>query len=467
MKKLLPAKSAGSGAWLRSAKRPAVTGATFFGRRLFGAVLGLCFLAAPARAATYYVSPSGNDNNSCATSTSTSPTSQKLTIGAAIPCLTAGDTLLIHGGTYNGDKNTIDSETFSGTFPSGANFSNWAITIGAVPGEQVILQPPDGYHAIRLTTGAPHYLIFQDLVLDGSLQNIIPANGGPDLVYLSNGAHHNRFLRLEVRNNAANGYGLSTSGSSADYNEIIGGAIHNNGRLAYGNTGYAVYLKSSNNLIQGVDIYGNNGYGVHLNTAAGAGNSNKILANKIHDNLVHGAATAGGTTAYGIVVIQGNGTLIANNLIYANQGGILLYNSAQNTLVYNNTITANVGHAGGGESGVDLQYYGAGNIIRNNIIFGNVSAIVDYGDAGGRSSNYVADTNLTSDPSFVNASGRDYRLQPGSAASDAGVTIPAVTTDYAGASRPATGYDIGAYESNAQGVSALTAPTGLIVVAMR
>ena len=48
-----------------------------------------------------------------------------------------------------------------------------------IPGETVTIRPPDGSPAIRLTVGMPHYLIFQDLIIDTSLQadNFNPAFG--------------------------------------------------------------------------------------------------------------------------------------------------------------------------------------------------------------------------------------------------------------------------------------------------
>jgi hypothetical protein len=60
-----------------------------------------------AQAATYYVSKSGSNNNSCAQATSVS--TPKLTINAGIGCLSGGgDTLLIRKGTY--DETIVHSE---------------------------------------------------------------------------------------------------------------------------------------------------------------------------------------------------------------------------------------------------------------------------------------------------------------------------------------------------------------------
>jgi hypothetical protein len=48
---------------------------------------------------------------------------------------------------------------------------------------------------------------------------------------------------------------------------------------------------------------------------------------------------------------------------------------------------------------------------------------------------------------FVNANAHDYHLASGSLPIDAGVVLPAVTTDLDGTRRPLFGYwDVGAYE---------------------
>ncbi|MGB9776913.1 MAG: choice-of-anchor Q domain-containing protein [Anaerolineae bacterium] len=52
------------------------------------------------------------------------------------------------------------------------------------------------------------------------------------------------------------------------------------------------------------------------------------------------------------------------------------------------------------------------------------------------------------DPCFLNLAGGNYHLSPGSAAVDAGVTEPTITTDIDGDPRPlGAGYDIGADEA--------------------
>jgi hypothetical protein len=400
----------------------------------------LLLFAGPARAAIYYVSQSGNDANSCAAAQTAVPTSQRQTISAGVACLSAGDILYIHSGNYTGPKNTVDS--LIGIVRGGTNFSSGAITIAGYPGETVTITPPDGLQGIRLTTAAQRYLIFQDLKID-MINQTTPANG-PDGVYLSGGANHNRFLRLEVKNNSTSGFQLSSNNGSADYNEILNCIIHDNGRLNRKNSGYGIYGGTNNTLIEGNDIYANNGYGVHFNPLEGYGNNNVIRKNKIHGNFVHGVTADGGTTSYGIVVMRGANYLIYNNLIYDNQGGIQVYSGNDGTGIYNNTVTRNLASPGNGESGIDMQYYDVAPTIRNNIVYNNdAGAIRDMSATG----TPVMDHNLTIDPLFVNATASDFHLKTSSPAVDAGVAVGSVPVDYDGIIRPqGRGYDIGAYE---------------------
>ena len=406
-------------------------GKSAIARGVLGCMTILATASAPAAAATYYVSTAGSDANSCAAAQNMGASKQ--TIAAGVTCLSAGDTLYIRGGTYTGSSNIVDSETV--TVPSGISWAG-AITIAGYPGETVTLRPPDGRQAIRLTRGSPHYIIFQDLILDGINGTSIEP-GAPDLVYLSTGAHHNRFQRLEVKRSSANGFLLSANGGEANYNEILECEIHDNGRLDAGNSGYGIYLATSHNLIERNDIHSNNGYGVHQNALASHGNDNVIRSNRIHDNVVHGTIGVGGSTSYGVVLVNGNNNLIVNNLIYRNQGGILVYNLTTNAQIYNNTITENRNNA------IDLQYYGFNPVIMNNIVYINGGTIVNH---GGGSGTPVVDHNLTSNPAFVDAAGLDFRLTASSAAKDQGVDLPMVTRDYDGVLRQAGAYDIGAYE---------------------
>ena len=100
--------------------------------------------------------------------------------------------------------------------------------------------------------------------------------------------------------------------------------------------------------------------------------------------------------------------------------------------IWNATVGANVTRAfqaaSSDRNGLD---------VRNVLILGT-SRPVEANDKSNR---------MASADAFVNASANNYALVPGSAAVDAGSTIPDVTADRIGVSRPqGRAYDVGAYE---------------------
>jgi hypothetical protein len=160
---------------------------------------------------------------------------------------------------------------------------------------------------------------------------------------------------------------------------------------------------------------------------------------------------------YGIIIFGGTGNIIRNNIIYGNflnetwgerqgQWGIFVHpwspTNAGPNLIYNNTI---YNHNGPNAAGITVLPEGqwsafGGSVVRNNISYLNGTAL-NVG-AGHTQSN-----NFTSDPKFVNPSARDFHLQQGSLAIDAGFQVSEVPVDYSGIVRPTgAGYDIGAYE---------------------
>ena len=145
--------------------------------------------------------------------------------------------------------------------------------------------------------------------------------GGPNGIYLSSGAHHNRFERLEVKNSQGNGIVFSNNNGNSPFNEVLNCSIHDNGRYPGVNQGYGAYVFTSDNLFEGNDIYNNGGYGLHFYNNSGATDvaRNVIRYNRIHDNGTHGG------TNYGIVVAWGTGNLIYGNQVYGNAVGFRLY----------------------------------------------------------------------------------------------------------------------------------------------
>src|SRR5262245_55741700 len=132
--------------------------------------------ASPAWTATYYVSTTGSDAHSC--SITDSAGTNKLTVNAGLGCLSGGDTLIIHSGTYAEAINTT-----SGTnIPSGTSWTA-ATTIKAATGsggsgftagyENVILRQPTaaGTSIFIGTTTQHQYIIFEGLDIDNTNGN--------------------------------------------------------------------------------------------------------------------------------------------------------------------------------------------------------------------------------------------------------------------------------------------------------
>src|SRR5262245_9242027 len=160
------------------------------------------------------------------------------------------------------------------------------------------------------------------------------------------------------------------------------------------------------------------------------------------------------TTSYveGIIVYRGsingvtqtvNGVAIYNNIVYKNSisggtsGGIRVSNGAAGTKVWNNTVYGNKGW------GINVQTTATvDTVVQNNIVFANTSGQIANG--GTRT---ILNTNLTSDPLFVNATAGDFNLQLSSPAIDKGVILSLVNVDIRNYARPkGLGQDIGAYE---------------------
>ncbi len=390
-----------------------------------------------------------------------------LTLSHAVAQLSAGDTLFGRNGNYTGDTNRIDSEVYG--VPSGN--AGARITIQAYPGETVTITPPDGLQAIRLGNGAIGYLTIKNLILDGINQTIggnpaQPGAAGPDLVYIRALSHHNRFEGCEIKRNAANGVAISHSNGAAHHNEFVDCFIHDNGRGDYKNAGYGVYISGGDdNLIEGCEISGNNGYGVHINSGvANEGNRNITRKCTFHGNRVIGTLGAvGGSTAFAYVCMFGGGNQLYDCLFFENQGGAFIYFDVRDLLVANNTFFNN-GNETNGQAGIALQYYNriSPPRIQNNISYGNVIDLIDYGDFDGLfnsptcSYNHlgIAPTGITNsngqsgDPLFVNSGADDLHLQAGSVARNAGTDLSAdgITYDFDNVGLPqGAGYPIGAY----------------------
>lgn len=402
--------------------------------------LALCaalWLAVSAQrsAVTYYVATTGNNGNP---GTIGSPFQ---TLNYAVGQLSAGDTLLVRGGTY--------AESLVNVIPSGTSWSN-VVRIKNYPSETVWMQPSSGNWVIYFD-GTTRYIEIDGININGT-------GIGDASVFFDDRTggtpNHIRFQNLEVhhREGVARTNAAVTVGGHD--NEFLYMTVHGTGGP------YAFYLLGENLLVDHCDVYDTSLAGIQIyhNPIAGAPPSGSVVSNtKIHDIITSGFFGAADIRLWGIIV-SGSGHTLKNNVIYNNSipyadgnSGIYVYN-ATGAQVLHNTIVGNTGN------GVYVNAGSVGTLVRNNILYNNThTAFVNLG------SGTTADHNPTSNPLFVNAGAGNYQLQAGSPAIGAGVAS-AATTDYAGVARPQGGtYDAGAYEYVAAG-SPPAAPTGLRIV---
>jgi parallel beta-helix repeat protein len=390
-----------------------------------------------ANATTYYVAKTGSDNNSCTAAQSTS--SPKLTIKSGLSCLKAGDNLSIRKGTYNEVINTQ-----SQSVPTGTSWSN-PVTIAAYSGEIVTLKPSSGL-AIHIIGNSSKYLIFDRLVIDAVnlSSSAVSFNGN-----FKSDAGHIRLTNCEIKNAGDNGI-IMTKGSN--FNEILKCNIHHNGNntdAGHLPIGHGIYVESSNNRIEGCELHHMTGFGIHVyNGYSGQRASDNVVKN----NLVY-SNSRNDPFASGILIGSGDNNMAYNNVVYSQPVGIMVgYNSSTNSKVYNNTVYNN------SIDGIQIRSSSSSATITNNSAYDNGTNIHNY------SNGTTFTNNLTTDPSFTNASAGDFTLRSGSAAINAGITLSQVSDDFRGIPRPQGGrFDIGAYEYSTTTVSPST-PTNLQVV---
>lgn len=377
-----------------------------------------------AHAATYYVSLSGKDSNP---GTQSQPFR---TFKRAISPLVPGDTLYIRGGLWT---EQIDLLT-----PNKSGTSGNYLKIAGYPGETVTIRYADPYagsYGPIKSRGTRGYLIFENLVLDGS-------NTTEKTNWQIREGNHNFILRnIEIKNFRATGLFIQ-----ANNIQVINCSIHDQ-RTVGTYRHYGIYFNGANGLIQGNKIYNNPGGGIH---AYPGPISNLIIrGNTIYNNSTKPDTTVGGILVWGSSSSSISNTQIYNNLVYRNvpsvsnsTGGILVGPYTSGTKVWNNTIYGNKGN------GLQIGFTASSattksTVAQNNISYGNGK--VNYLNAGVST---VFTNNVTTDPKFVNAPVNNFQLQPSSPAANKGVVLSSVKTDYTNRLRPkGTTYDVGGYEN--------------------
>lgn len=405
------------------------------------ALFSLLLVATQARGAEYFVSNSGVDTGrSCATATN--PATPLLTIAAGIACLSAGDTLLIRGGTYR-------QSIVSGTIPGGTSWTN-PVTIKGYPGETVLWGATVGCHtpasqdcrfALWVRSPNERYISFEDFTVDGDSETYhgIIVDSGTTTV--ANQAHHIRFKNINVQNVQSNFFNVFHTHDI----EILGGYHHNNCCVFFNPgplTPVGYYINSTNGLvIDGVEIADVNGYAIQVYGANEAGKESSNIT--IQNSRITRSGDINGENAGILIWSDASSVNIVNNIIYKNgfaadNKGLGIRSHGSNVLIANNTITGNYS---GAANGVGAIYIGSGSAtVRNNILWDNHGTELVHGGGSITESNNLINTN----PLFLNASGDDYHLTSGSPAINHGTDV-GVTTDLDGNARVGLP-DAGAYE---------------------
>ena len=400
----------------------------------------LLFLSANGHAATYWVAKTGTNSNSCTQAQSES--TPKVTITSGLSCLTAGDTLKVKAGIY--------AETFTNVIPSGTSWSA-PVTLMANPGDAVTIQPAAGGDGVIYLVGSANAYI----IIDGFIIDAVNETQGHGIV-INTGAHHIRVQNSEIRN--AWNQGILVSGSASHNNEFINLRVHDNGKKpTEKNLSHGLYIETDNNLIDGCEVYNNPGHGIHIYSANDWQPDNNVIT----DNVVHNNGRIG------IGIYRGVNHRVANNIIYSESYAMKI--GTTGAQIDNNTIYGNTGAGiylpgsnsvwlrnnlvhGNGEYGILIDSSATNAVLQNNLLSNNrLENLLNKSNSTKQTGNLIGNSY---DPKFVNAAAKDYRLQPGSSAIDAGVAISSLTTDCKGSSRPqGASYDIGACEYANSGLS--------------
>jgi hypothetical protein len=358
-------------------------------------------LPAVAHGATYYVSKTGSDSNTCIQALT--PSTAKLRIAAGIACMSGGDSLIIGDGVY--------AENVSNTIPAGSSVA--PTIIQALNRNQAVVRPSGTLDVFQIGNDY--------ITIDGIDADAVNAYGSPYQMY--NGGRGVSHLVLK-NGTARNGHGnvSSSSGIMGNMNDsqILNMDVYGNGTGT--NQDHGIYQGGARAVIDGNRVHNNGAYGIHVYSGGGGVNNNIIRNNAIWGNVLRG-----------VIISSGTGNQFYNNLVYGNGQGIEvggIGNLIVNNTIYNNRLIC------------IWVTSGSSHTIQNNICYLNAANNIQN-DGGA----IIADHNFFTDPLFVNAAIADFRLTAASGAIDAGTTINEINRDFLGTSRPQGGApDFGAFE---------------------
>jgi len=402
--------------------------------------LSACMLASvllpsvAAHAATYYVTPAGNNSNP---GTEDKPWR---TITYAVATMVAGDTTYVRGGIYSTEGNIRFKRTGTAAAP---------IKLLNYPGESPVIDYVDQQVGDTVT------------ILHASGQNVAMGYITIEGFEIKNGydgikfySMHNSVIR---RNWIHDNINQGILGIGGHHNLFDRNIISHNGNF----TGCEAGAKTK----IGTTIC-NQTHGMYMH-----GDTYTITNNIIYDNLAVGIQHNGSFTSIysptrhaGPEFAGAANWIIANNTIaYQNhRGGIVVWGSeCANARIENNIFYENSVNQSGFAQGIDFaSSTSTGITIRHNLAYAtSPGSTVFLGPGANEWVHYTQSGNLVnvSNPAFVNApatlpASPNFALTARSPAIDAALPLATVKIDFNGTPRPqGRAPDIGAYEYTAGG----------------
>jgi hypothetical protein len=395
------------------------------------------FPTVATQAATYYVSPNGNDSNS---GTEAAPFR---TIKKGAQVLRAGDTTYIKNGTY------VESN-FVRIYHGGTKEA--PVKLKAYPGHSPVL---------RFPVVDPNNLTYPQFVVQQSPGHNTPIGWvtieGLTFEYGYWGIHAYACNHCTFRRNwFKDQFGSGILIWSAIDTVIDGNIVSEAGSFRSDGSGRAhgIYLTGSRYVITNNLIYGSATYAIQLNgnIAFKASDFPNEEYSDTKDAIIANNVLAYSVKGSGIVIwgTRATNARIENNIFYENwQSGPSSYPNGINW----------------------IDCCSTGVQIRNNIFYasGSGGTAWIYGSAV-EGIHYTKSGNLvnTDNPRFINAPAilppsPNFKLTEWSPAIDNGLLLTVARTDFDGATRPQRrAYDIGAYEySTGNDTASPAAPMGL------
>jgi Right handed beta helix region len=399
-----------------------------------------------AQAATYYVSPNGNNAN---LGTISQPFA---TLQKAHDVANPGDTIYMRGGTYT--LTSYVNITKSGSAGNVINVLNYPAEIPILDG---INLANESFPNIQLTGS---YWYVKGLEIKNAPYSGVYITGSNNTIELSN-VHHN------VRVNAQGGGIQIASGGN---NLILNNDVHHQSYRAGGTGGDGIEVapQSPGNVLRGNRVWRNHDDGIDLWGSKGVlVENNWSWENGYDDSLVKTSGNGCGIKMGGSGDPNEGSHTIRNNVLWHNgEDGINDNGTTNPSTVYNNTAYDH------GRSGMyNFNFWSAhANVLRNNLSFAGNGASIN----GSVSAQYNSWNNP---PSVAVTSGdfvtTDFTANTGARQADGSLPVSNFLRLVAGSNLIDKGVNVGiAYTGNAPDLGAyeyvnsvvsLQAPSNLVV----